>query len=382
MIGNVPLDLHLGSGITRLRWIEALRSEGFEVVVWEPKDYEWGEGRGWPAKKFRQTIGAWRKAVRDRVDHSFQAVLLYGDEFWMVSSWLRKCSPRPLLVAGSDGVEIFMMERLWAFEGEPWSLKQKIRRYWDRLTHYRLSIKAFRQVDALICGAKADIEEAVRRKYFSQEWTLINPPGLHRAFFGTREFSERNLSIAFNGSWIPRKGIGTFVRVTARLMKRLPALKIEIYGTGDASSENKIQNLYPEEQRTRVCLHPRHTAEQLKKGLERVSIFFLPTQYEGFGMATSEAMACGCAVVTTPTGFGAELESGKEAIVHDFEDEEGMEESLYRLLTDLEFQREISAKGRERIQGLRWEISQERFAQKIRQWIQIWNERSKIKCVG
>ncbi len=367
MIGNVPLDPLLGSGKTRLMWAQGLREAGHHVSVWEPKDFELKYGRNWPAKKFRQTIGAWLKIRAEWFNRCYDVVILYGDEFWSISSWLLCQKRPPLIVSGSDGVEIFMIERLWAFEGAPKSFKNRIRRVWDWMFHYHLAQKAFRQTDGLICGSRGDVLECIKRGYYLQDWTSVIPPGLDPIFLEARVELPRNHSIAFNGSWIPRKGIDAFVRITQKLMRSYRELRIEIYGTG--SSDDAVRNLYEEDLRSRVTVHPRHSAVTLREGLERVKVFFLPTQYEGFGMATSEAMSCGCAVVTTPTGFGTEMLSGEEALIHDFNDESGMENSISMLLKESELRERIAANGRRRAQSLCWSDSQRRLSLVIQDWV-------------
>lgn len=47
-----------------------------------------------------------------------------------------------------------------------------------------------------------------------------------------------------------------------------------------------------------------------------------------------EAMACGCAVVVTPTGFGSDLRDCVDAVVCDFLDEERMQAQILSLLSD------------------------------------------------
>lgn len=353
MISNVEMDPRLGSGITRLHWSEGLQKRGHQVSVWEPKDYEWGYGRGWPGKKFRQTAGALRKAIKDQIDRHYDVVLLYGDEFWSVSSWLRGRIRRPQIVAGSDGLEYRMMEQLWKAEGDVLSFSRKIRRFFDRQIHYRLSLKAFQKMDALVCGARVDIEDAIQRGFINREKTFVNSPGLDPMLIGIPFKSERTDSIVFNGSWIARKGIEVVVRVTQRLLRKRATLTIHLLGTGEGS-QNIIKS-YSAEVRDRVKIYPRHIPSELSQILGDKAVFFLPTQFEGFGMATSEAMACGCSVVTTPTGFGAELESGKEGLIINFQEEEKMESAIESLLSDPALRESIAYQGWRKVQSMNWE---------------------------
>ncbi len=355
MIGNVPLDSRLGSGKTRIQWSEGLKKLGHQVDVWEPKDYEWRYGTRTPAKKLRQSWGSWHKSRQSKINQGYDAVLLYGDEFWSISSWLRKQLPRPFIISGSDGVEIIMMERLWAMEGAPENWKKQLRRWWDQFLYYPLSKKAFRQTEALICGSGGDVEEMIRRGYYERNQTAVIPPGVDPYLLQDREGKERTISIAFNGSWIARKGIDLFVRVTSSILKNKTSVQIAVLGTGMRA--NEIQSLYSESVRSQVIVYPPHDSRELREVLDKTKVFFLPTQYEGFGMATSEAMACGCVVVTTPTGFGAELVSGQEGLIFEFNDEKGMEKGILDLLDNESQWQRISLEGRKKVSQFYWENS-------------------------
>ena len=65
-------------------------------------------------------------------------------------------------------------------------------------------------------------------------------------------------------------------------------------------------------------------------------------------------MACSCAAVTTPTGFGAELRNGSEAIVCGFDDVEAMKNSVLRLLNNDDERLRIARAGWERVRSLKW----------------------------
>ena len=81
-------------------------------------------------------------------------------------------------------------------------------------------------------------------------------------------------------------------------------------------------------------------------------------------------MACGCAAVTTPTGFGAELRDGDEAFVCGFDDVNAMENSILRLLSDDNLRLRIAHKGRERVQSLKWETSARKLEGVYGRWIE------------
>jgi glycosyltransferase involved in cell wall biosynthesis len=115
-------------------------------------------------------------------------------------------------------------------------------------------------------------------------------------------------------------------------------------------------------------VHPRLANQEIAEGLAKAKVFFFPTQYEGFGMALSEAMACGCAPVTTPTGFGATLRNGEEALICDFTDTDAMERAVLSLLHNDEWRARIGRNAWERVRGLTWETNIAKLEAIYTQW--------------
>jgi len=75
-----------------------------------------------------------------------------------------------------------------------------------------------------------------------------------------------------------------------------------------------------------------------------------PTLYEGFGVAIAEALACGCAVITSPNGAVLEV-AGDCAVYCDPLSVDSIYEKLIFLLDDPAFTKQISRCGAERIKA-------------------------------
>ena len=102
--------------------------------------------------------------------------------------------------------------------------------------------------------------------------------------------------------------------------------------------------------------------------LERAKVFLFPSLYEGFGMATAEAMACGCAAVVTPTGFGGSLVNDTEALVRPFQDVDKLSDAARQLLSNRVLRDNIAQAGRKRVSELTWSRQVDRLDAAYRQW--------------
>jgi glycosyltransferase involved in cell wall biosynthesis len=88
------------------------------------------------------------------------------------------------------------------------------------------------------------------------------------------------------------------------------------------------------------------------------SIFLCPSWTEGFALPPAEAMACGCAVVSTDCGGVRDfLENEVTALISPPRDPEALAQNMLRLLQDDELRQRLARAGQERIQGFSWERS-------------------------
>lgn len=93
-----------------------------------------------------------------------------------------------------------------------------------------------------------------------------------------------------------------------------------------------------------------HISEKAKLSLlQNTDIFLSPTRYEGFGVAIAEALACGCAVVTSDNGAAAEV-AGDCALYVDPLSVEDITEKLTDLVVNNDKRLLLSVKGPLRIQ--------------------------------
>ena len=367
-LSTCPLDPLLGSGKTRLRWSEGLRELGHTVTMAEPRDYETWRGIR-RALRFRQAWGACSFVKKKLEARSYDLIEFFGAEFGLITWQLSKLRERPLIVAHTDGLELLATERQRAYD-PPRSLKGHARSWFSTHTHERLSRAAFVYADAFVTGCELDREYVDEQGIFEPGRTAVVEPGLDNEYLAMPFIERKEHRVAYTGSWIARKGIEKLTAVTTKVLARDPELRFDVYGTGGNSEA--VLAYFPTALHNRIAVYGSLSNEQLAEAMARAKVFFFPSQYEGFGMALGEAMACSCAVVTTKTGFGAELRDGVEALLCGFDDVEAMKSSVLRLLSNEQERRSIARAGWERVRALRWDSNIRKLEATYEGWCSEW----------
>lgn len=89
-------------------------------------------------------------------------------------------------------------------------------------------------------------------------------------------------------------------------------------------------------------------------------IFLQPSLYEGFGFTAVEAMACGCALVSTDNGGSADYAlPGQTALLAPPGDAEQLARGVERFLQDDRFRIALAQAGRDYVQRFRWDRAAE-----------------------
>ena len=353
-LSNCLLDHASGSGRTRLAWAEGLRSLGHEVTTVESLELL-GGSEGAPAgRRVRIAWGAWRWLRRHDAGR-YDLIEFYGSEFWLATWWLASRRKRPLLVAHTDGLEMLADERLRPLRTarvDPSSRSKRAVKYLVGGIAARLETLAFSRADGFVTASGADRRYVVEHDIKTAARAEVVSLGLEPDHLGLPWRSERGETVVFLGSWLDRKGIKPLVAAMSALLRERAALRLALYGV-DLTEVDPLPD-FPADVRCRIVVHPRLPVAEIIAGLRAAKVLFFPSEYEGFGLALAEAMACGCAAVTTSTGFGADLEPGKEAMICAFGDTAAMERCLRQLLDDEPLRVRVAEAGWRRVQGLRW----------------------------
>lgn len=360
---NCPLDPRLGSGTTVIRFAEGLRRLGHDVEILAPGDYDFAPHVR-VAKQLRQGFGAYRAIARRRAANRYDLIEFYGAEFWPAVVSLARVKRRPLLVAHTNGLELLNYEREAVYYPQR-GLKVAA----SRGVHRRLFDLSFRQTDAFVSLCEADRQWVVNHRLYEASRTAVVPPAPDEAFraLGQQALGAKEDRVAFIGSWTARKGIDLIAVVMGAILRDRPHVTFDVFGA--SANASAVVGGFDPGVRDRIHVHGSLPPAALAAAVARAKVFFFPSQYEGYGLALLEAMMSGLAVVTTPTGLGAEL-TAAEGVVCDFEDGDGMQRAIERLLEDEPLRLTIAANGRRRAAALRWEDSAKQLSNAYGAWLE------------
>lgn len=133
---------------------------------------------------------------------------------------------------------------------------------------------------------------------------------------------------------------------------RFPALKAVFFSTYQPGSD--VPNW--------VEFHKNPSPEELVEIYNSCSIFISPSWTEGWGLPASEAVACGCALVTTDSGGIREFAiNEKTALVCPIKNTEALATTIIRLIEDDNLRLTLAMQGNEFIKRFTWEKAVKKF---------------------
>ncbi len=129
-------------------------------------------------------------------------------------------------------------------------------------------------------------------------------------------------TLLFVGALEDRKGLPELLQAHARAREAVPNLRLRLAGPGTAPDAAGVEQLGTLDD------------DALVEALRAATIVCLPSRAEGVPMTLLEAMACGCAIVTTPVGGVAETVEGGAAVLVPPRDPDALAAAIVGLLGD------------------------------------------------
>lgn len=178
----------------------------------------------------------------------------------------------------------------------------------------------------------------------------------HGAFFVERPLEARADRVAMLYHRRPSKGSRVGIAALEWARKRLPKLEAILFGV---SGRPRWLPAWIEYRR-------RPTMGQLRAIYNSCRIFIQPSSVEGWGLTSTEAMACGCALITVDNGGSHDFAIDDEtAVVIAKSDTSLMADAISQLHNDSDKLHRIATAGRLLVQGLTWDRSTQRLIQVI-----------------
>jgi glycosyltransferase involved in cell wall biosynthesis len=139
-----------------------------------------------------------------------------------------------------------------------------------------------------------------------------------------------------------REGLEALTAVRARH----PEITVRIFGLGP----------FPDRP-SWIEYHRNPSHEALRELYRKSTIFVSPSHEEGWGLPAMEALACGCALVATRTGFVPLLDDGASLVPVAPKDARALEDAVETLVADPARARSLGGKGHAAVTRLTWEAS-------------------------
>lgn len=163
--------------------------------------------------------------------------------------------------------------------------------------------------------------------------------------YGTRNDDE--LTFMMLNHYQKKKGVAQGLEVFNRIRKEYPKAKLIMFGMCDNSN-------LPSD----VEYHQNPTRKELVELYNQAHFYIFPSLDEGWGLTPVEAMACGCVVFGTKTGFVLDLgQNMVNMMISEPGDVNGMVENIKFVIDNDHFEDIIRENAKKTISNLDWNKS-------------------------
>lgn len=168
-----------------------------------------------------------------------------------------------------------------------------------------------------------------------------------------RKYNLPNRFILNVGLIYPGKNIRNLLRAVKKVREH-EDVKLVLAGTGRRLYQEDLQQVHELGIQEHVLLPGYVTHQDLVAFYNLAEAVVFPSFYESFPAIPLEAMACGCPVVTSPTG-GTREAAGDAALYVEPTDEPGLAQAVLRVLTEPKLRSELREKGFQHAKHFSWE---------------------------
>ena len=278
-----PPDVRGGGEMLVLQAAQALIARGVDVRVLTTGDSRVTEHAGirterLPISRYRMNLAS---AEIARAAEDVDVIQTFNYHACLPSLWAARQLDKPVLCV------------LLGLFGPLWRQMKPFPAGWAWQALERFQLRA--GFDSLVFISEYSRREAQRMLLYAQRTVALHP-GIEAGVFGPAEVKDD--VVLFNGKFDIRKGIFEVLKVA----EALPEVRFQMYGFGP--EEANLRRLAPRNVEVRTYSEPHKLldltdANGLPHLLGRARICLLPSKAETFGFALIQAMAAGCAIISS-----------------------------------------------------------------------------------
>lgn len=154
---------------------------------------------------------------------------------------------------------------------------------------------------------------------------------------------QENLIVS-SGRLVPWKGFVDLIDIVAAHLE----WHLEILGDGPQYQELK-ERVQKSGGEKRITLRGRVSQTQARAAFAKATVFALNSHYEGLSHTLVEAMSVGTPIIATKAGGNPEVvQDGTNGILIDVGDKYGLEQALFRVMSDTTLRKKLGDAARER----------------------------------
>ena len=230
------------------------------------------------------------------------------------------------------------------------------------------------KLNKIICVSAPSKEDIVKEFLVEDNKieVILNGIDINRFVPSPSNLVKVNRIITTASADIPLKGLKYLIQALPEILKSFPKTTLTVIGKAPSNSEvsRLISNLDLKE----IISFKSGISENEIVDLYHASeIAVIPSLYEGFGFGAGEAMACGVPLISTHSG-GLKEVVGDCAIKILPSSADEIEKAVINLFNNQEKRKELSAKGRQRMETkFDWKIAASSYESSFQEVIESFN---------
>ena len=297
---------------------------------------------------YRQDIDALRALGHDvivcnryrDIPWRFDVLFVWWWTYALLPVFLARLTGRKAIITGVYNFRFEDPSTGTDYFGRPW-LQRLVIRFATRLAHANLFV------------SKREFDEVADS--FGLRTAHYAPCAVGEAYFTVNQHVAKRtllLNLAWSGSQnLQRKGVWTILDAAASLKQRGRQFDLVLAGKRGDGFEALRQRIVELELGDCVKAVGEVTMEEKLDLFGRTKLYLQPSRFEGFGLATAEAMAAGCCVITTKVGEVPTV-VGDGGVYVQPGDSEGLADAVDNLLADADRVADVNRRAAVRIQRL------------------------------